>query len=84
MYKKMYNYFVDSREILVKDSLKYKAITDAITKLFVWDLQQFNILENKGFKLLMQTVAPHYVIPDKKVFSSKIIPELYKKEKKTY
>ena len=79
MYK---NYtFVDADEILDRDSPKYKLITNAITKLFVWDLQPFNILENKGFKLLMNTLAPDYIIPDRKFFSSKVVPELYKQEK---
>ena len=29
----------------------------------------------------METLAPEYIIPDRKVFSSKTVPELYNKEK---
>jgi hypothetical protein len=41
------------------------------------DQQPFSIVEDVGFRSLIGSVAPQYVMPSRKYFSETKIPELY-------
>lgn len=43
------------------------------------DSQPFSIVEDIGFIPLLACVCPRYVVPSRKYFSEKIIPEMYTK-----
>ncbi|KAJ8884946.1 hypothetical protein PR048_011142 [Dryococelus australis] len=44
------------------------------------DFQPYSIVEDQGFRSLIATLEPKYVLPSRKQFPAKIIPELYRKE----
>lgn len=54
----------------------------AIMKFISWDFQPFTVVEDKGFRNLMNTCVPSYNIPSRKYFSNTMLPALYE-EKKT-
>ena len=56
-----------------------KAIHYRIGEMMALDNQPFNIVEHTGFQRLMKLVAPNYVIPSRRYFSEKIIPNIYDK-----
>ena len=41
------------------------------------DLQPFSIVEDTGFVRLMKHTYLRYIVPSRKYFSEKIIPEMY-------
>ena len=41
------------------------------------DSQLFSIVEDTGFVRLMKHTCPQYIVPSRKYFSEKIIPEMY-------
>lgn len=70
----------DTHGILKKfdrNSKEAKALTAAIAKMIVWDLQPFSIVENRGFRHFANTASPQYEIPARTTFSREIIPRMY-------
>jgi len=41
------------------------------------DIQPYSIVEDDGFKSLMSLMDPRYVLPSRKYFTEKVIPEMY-------
>lgn len=56
-------------------------ITLQIGKMICWDLQPFSIVEDKGFRALVNHLEPRYTIPSRNHFATKVIPEMYIKTK---
>lgn len=54
-------------------------ITAAMGYFIAKDMMPFQIVEKKGFKALMEKVAPKYKIPHRKYFSEQQIPQMYLK-----
>ena len=40
-----------------------------------------SIVNNVGFRAMLRTFEPRYVVPDRKTFSQNYIPEIYQSEK---
>lgn len=49
--------------------------------LFISDLQPFSIVEDKGFKELLNFAFPNNVIPSRKYFANNMMPSLYEETK---
>jgi hypothetical protein len=60
-----------------KDHPKQKLITDKITRMICRDIQPFSVLEDKGFRDVIKTAEPRYVMPSRKTFTNELIPQLY-------
>ena len=41
------------------------------------DIQPYSIVEDVGFKSLVGLLEPRYIMPSRKYFSEKIIPDMY-------
>ncbi|XP_054287804.1 E3 SUMO-protein ligase ZBED1-like [Macrosteles quadrilineatus] len=66
-----------------KDATKAKTITREIGKWMASSLHPYNLVDQEGFKSLMNTLEPHYTIPSPKTFSRTVIPGLYKEVHKS-
>lgn len=55
----------------------------AILKLFAWDFQPFSMVEDRGFKNLMETCCPSYKIPGRKYFSNSMMPAIFEETRTT-
>jgi zinc finger BED domain-containing protein 4 len=58
-------------------------ITRRISEMIALDLQPFSIVEDIGFRRLIHSIAPQYVMPSRKYFSESKIPELYSEVRET-
>lgn len=56
-------------------------IDDAVMKVICWDFQPFSVVEDRGFKNLLNTCAPSYDIPSRKYFANTLLPALHEKKK---
>jgi len=63
------------------DSPRYKEITNAIAQMIAFDFQPFSVVEDEGFKRLLQVLDPRYQIPSRKHFSETVIPKMYEEMK---
>ncbi|CAB5217633.1 unnamed protein product [Rhizophagus irregularis] len=59
---------------------KSKPITDSLVDFVATDLQPFTIVENPEFKLLINKLNPHYILPCRQTLKEKFI-ENYKMRK---
>ncbi|GET52281.1 zinc finger BED domain-containing protein 1-like [Rhizophagus irregularis DAOM 181602=DAOM 197198] len=59
---------------------KSKPITDSLVDFVATDLQPFTIVENPEFKLLINKLNPHYILPCRQILKEKFI-ENYKMRK---
>ena len=64
---------------LPSNSVRSKAITEALSFFICKDIQPYSVTGNEGFKHLLEVLEPRYSIPDRKVFSDRKIPGLYDK-----
>ena len=69
--------FLNSKKKLEPDSPKAQALTRGILHMLCVDLQPLSFTEDTGFRGVMKTAEPRYVIPSRKTFRDKLIPELY-------
>lgn len=60
------------------DHPKQVLITEKIALMLCKDLQPYSIVEDEGFRAVLQAAEPRYVIPARKTFSDTIIPNLHK------
>lgn len=56
-----------------------KDIDEKIMALFTLDFQPFRIVEDQGFRSLINFAFPHYTIPSRKYFSNNVLPAMYEK-----
>ncbi|CAH2210970.1 jg523, partial [Pararge aegeria aegeria] len=54
-----------------------KDIDDHIMNLFIWDMQPFTIVEDKGFRDLIKFAFSNYVLPTRKYFANNLLPGQY-------
>ena len=60
-----------------KDSVRWTACTDAVTKYMCKEMVSFNTVEKKSFKELLATLDRQYDVPGRIYFSSTAIPHAY-------
>ncbi len=61
---------------LQKDSVKAKSITRAIGMMVV-DLRPYSIIENDGFRELLQLLQPRYSMISKRELANTVVPEIF-------
>lgn len=54
-----------------------KSIDYVIGEMIALDNLPYSVVTNKGFQRLMAKVAPQYMIPGRKYFTERIIPDIY-------
>jgi hypothetical protein len=59
------------------DSDKHVAITKAIAVCICKDALPISLVENDGFRSLIRTLEPRYIMPSRKHLSKQVIPKLY-------
>lgn len=60
-----------------KTSKRCKDITRAITQYIAKDMVPIQTVERDGFRCMVRTLDAKYELPGRKVFSQKLLPELY-------
>ena len=60
-----------------RGSDRAKAINRAVGKMIAIDLRPFSVVENDGFKELVDLLEPRYDLPSRRYFADTVIPELY-------
>jgi hypothetical protein len=60
-----------------RDHPKQILITQKIAEMMCRDNQPFTIVEDAGFRALLNAAEPRYTIPSRKTFSEHIVPKLY-------
>ena len=69
--------FVKANQSLDKNSDRHTKITKSIAKMIFSDLQPFTLVEDTGFRQLIKTLEPRYLIPCRATFRKTIIPSMY-------
>lgn len=62
-------------------STRAKEITRCIGVFMAKDMRPFSVVENEGFKLLINKLEPKYTIPSRPHFSQTVMPVLYRETK---
>lgn len=60
-------------------SKRAKTITKAIAFFICKDMKPYCVVENEGFRYLLEVLEPRYNIPSRQYFSESYIPKLYTK-----
>lgn len=58
------------------NSAKSQQIHNLIGEMISVDIQPFSMVNDTGFKRLMNKILPHYKIPSDKYFREKIVPDI--------
>ncbi|KAL0151535.1 hypothetical protein M9458_053187 [Cirrhinus mrigala] len=58
-------------------SEKARRITESIAMFICKDIRPYAVVENDGFRNMIHTLEPHYIIPSRKFFSETVVPTLY-------
>lgn len=69
--------FAAKRKTWTIDSVEATRVHEAIGRMIAVDVQPYSVVEDVGFKGVVGTLEPRYVLPSRKFFSTKIIPEMY-------
>lgn len=64
-----------------KKSKRWKEITDATTFYLAKDMVPLHTVGKDGFRVLIKTLDPSYVLPGRKYFSQVAIPTLYQQHR---
>lgn len=64
-----------------RESRRWQTLTDSVTRLLVEEMLPFNLVDKPAFKAMLQAFDKQYVLPDRKYFSTKAVPEKYSKMK---
>ncbi len=67
------------RDKLPAGSVKATNIKEKVMEFIVLDSQPLSVVENEGFRRLVEHLEPRYSLPSRKYFSETALPELYKK-----
>ncbi|KAK0154005.1 Zinc finger BED domain-containing protein 4 [Merluccius polli] len=62
---------------LPHDNVKAKGITEKLLNFIVLDDQPLSVVENEGFRSLVEHLQPRYNLPSRKYLSETALPELY-------
>ncbi|XP_073335813.1 E3 SUMO-protein ligase ZBED1-like [Pagrus major] len=66
---------------LAPSSERAKKITKCISYFIAKDMRPYSVVENTGFRYMVHSLEPRYVIPSQSFFTLKSIPNLYKETK---
>ncbi|GAA6076760.1 zinc finger BED domain-containing protein 1-like, partial [Tachysurus ichikawai] len=58
-------------------SEKAKRITESIALFICKDIRPYSVVENAGFRNMIHTLEPRYVIPSRKLFADTVVPKIY-------
>ncbi|XP_063235837.1 zinc finger BED domain-containing protein 4-like [Bacillus rossius redtenbacheri] len=67
----------EAKTMLLHDSSRSKTITSKIAHMLALDYQPFSIVNDRGFRELINFLEPRYSIPSRKHFSKTVVPKLY-------
>lgn len=70
---------IDSK--LPPSSARAKKITESIAEFICQDLRPYSVVENSGFRNMINTLEPRYVIPSRKQFTEVMVPDMYEEVK---
>ncbi|XP_076844397.1 zinc finger BED domain-containing protein 4-like [Brachyhypopomus gauderio] len=62
---------------LSPDNVKAKEITEKVLNFIVLDDQPLSVVENEGFRSLIEYLQPRYSLPSRRYLSETALPELY-------
>lgn len=62
---------------LPADNVKAKGITEKLLNFIVLDDQPLSVVENEGFRSLIEHLQPRYSLPSRRYLSETALPELY-------
>ena len=62
------------------DSNKKKELDDLVVKMIVEDSQPLSVVEDKGFKRLVNGLNPRYDLPSRREISRTLLPSVYKRK----
>ncbi|XP_065109329.1 zinc finger BED domain-containing protein 4-like [Paramisgurnus dabryanus] len=65
---------IEKREKLAPESNKAKLITEKVTEFIVLDDQPLSVVENVGFRRLMECLEPRYIMPSRYYISDTAVP----------
>ena len=68
---------LDKTKKFAKDSAKAKSITNKVMEMIALDNQPFSIVEDRGFRQLIEHIEPRYSLPSRRYFSDVSLPALY-------
>jgi len=60
-----------------RDSKKSKEITAKVMEFIGLDQQPLSVVEDNGFRRLITTLDPRYILPGRKYFTDVCLPQLY-------
>ena len=63
-------------------SAKWKSLTKSVCQYIAKDMMPFSTVNNEGFRNMLHTFEPRYVLPDRKAITNHYIPEMYECEKR--
>lgn len=69
--------FINKKKKWSIDSPEAQKVHRAIGKMIAVDIQPYSIVHDSGFKELIDVLESRYVLPSRKFFSEKIIPDMY-------
>lgn len=56
----------------------------AVVEMIAEDLQPLSVVENRGFRKLVNLLDPQYVLPSRRTIGRKLIPELFESTKSIF
>lgn len=69
--------FAAKRKPWAIDSAEATRVHQAIGRMIAIDVKPYSVVEDIGFKGVVSILEPRYVLPSRKYFSTKVIPEMY-------
>jgi len=67
---------LDKTKKFAKDSAKARLITNKVMEMIALDDQPFSIVEDRGFRRLIEHIEPRYSMPSRRYFSDVSLPAL--------
>ena len=67
---------LDETKKFAKDSSKARLITNKVMEMIALDDQPFSIVEDRGFRRLIEHIEPRYSMPSRRYFSDVSLPAL--------
>lgn len=62
---------------LARDSARAKGITNKVMEFIALDDQPFSVVEDVGFRRLVEYIEPRYTLPSRRYFADVCLPETY-------
>ena len=66
---------------LAPGSARAQKITESVAVFICKDLRPYSVVENEGFKKMVNTLEPRYAIPTRKHMTEVAVPKLYEEKK---